>query len=89
MPVLLYSSMRYVNSSMTGLVRTSRAMRSTCARAVSAGRPSARESGEILALAHGGYVCKPDLAQGILDGLALRIEDRRFQRDIDMRLHYP
>jgi hypothetical protein len=45
--------------------------------------------GEILALAHGGDVCKPDLVEGILDGLALRIEDRRLQRDIDIRLHYP
>jgi hypothetical protein len=27
--------------------------------------------------------------EGILDGLALRIEDRRLQRDIDIRLHYP
>jgi hypothetical protein len=27
--------------------------------------------------------------EGILDGLALRIEDRLLQRDIDIRLHYP
>jgi hypothetical protein len=26
--------------------------------------------------------------QGILDGLALRIEDRCLQSDIDMRLHH-
>ena len=81
--------MRYVNSSMTGLVSTSRAMRSTWARAASAEQPIGQGKREILALAHGGYVCKPDLAQGILDGLALRIEDRCLQRDIDMRLHYP
>jgi len=44
---------------------------------------------EILALANRGNVRKADLAEGILDGLALWIEDRCLQSDIDMRLHYP
>ncbi len=44
---------------------------------------------EILALAHRGYIGETDLSQGILDGLALGVQDRCLQRDIDMRLHYP
>src|SRR5271154_6065682 len=44
---------------------------------------------EILALADARYAGKSDLAQSILDGLPLWIEDRRFQRDIDMSLHHP
>jgi len=44
---------------------------------------------EILALAHRSDIREPDLAQGILDGLALRIQNRSLQRDVDMRLHYP
>ncbi len=43
---------------------------------------------KVFALAHGSYGRKSDLAQSVLDGLALRIEDRSFQRDIDMGLHY-
>jgi hypothetical protein len=27
--------------------------------------------------------------QGVLDGLALGVQDRSLQRDIDMRLHHP
>jgi hypothetical protein len=81
--------MRYVYSSITGLVSTSRAMRSTWARAASAERPLGERKREVLALAHCGYIRKSDLAQGVVDGLALRIQDRCLQRDIDMRLHYP
>ena len=44
---------------------------------------------EILALAHRRYLCESDLAQRVLDGLALRVQDRCLQRDIDMRLHDP
>ena len=74
---------------MTGLVRTSRAMRSTSARAVSACEAVGERKREIFALAHGGDIGKPDLAEGVVDGLALRVEDRCLQRDIDMRLHDP
>ena len=45
--------------------------------------------GEVLALAHRGDLGKADLAQGVLDGLALGIQDRCLQRDIDMCRHYP
>ena len=53
------------------------------------GEPIGEGKREILALPHGSHLGKTDLAQGILDGLALRIEDRCLQRDIDMRLHFP
>ena len=55
-----------------------------------AGRePLVKRESEILALPHSGHIGKPDLAQGIVDGLALRVQDRCLQRDIDMCLHYP
>jgi len=60
-----YSSMRYVNSSITGLVRTSRAMRSTCVRAACASRPSASDKSEVLALADGRNLVEADLAQAL------------------------
>ena len=44
---------------------------------------------EILALAHGSDIGKTDLAESVVDGLALGIEDRCLWRDIDMRLHDP
>ena len=44
---------------------------------------------EILALAHAGNICKADFAQRVLDGLALGVQHRWLQRDIDMRLHNP
>jgi len=50
--------------------------------------PIVKQKREILALAHCGYIRKSDLAQGVVDGLALRIEDRSFQCDMDMRLHH-
>ena len=75
-------------SSITGLVSTSRAIRSTSVRAASAEAVGEREL-EILALTHGDHFSKPDLAQSIVDGLALWVQDRCLQRDIDMRLHYP
>jgi hypothetical protein len=53
------------------------------------GEAIGKREGEILALAHGGNFRETYLAQGVLDGLALRIEDRSLQRDIDMRLHFP
>jgi hypothetical protein len=40
-------------------------------------------------LAHCGYIGKTDLAQGVVDGLALGIQDRCLQRNVDMRLHNP
>ena len=52
-------------------------------------QPVCERKGEILALAHGCYFGKSDLVQGVLDGLALWIQDRSLQRDIDMRLHHP
>src|ERR1035441_5999934 len=51
-------------------------------------QPFGQRKREIFALAHSGYLRKSDLAQGVLDGLALRIQDRGLQRDIDMRLHH-
>jgi hypothetical protein len=42
---------------------------------------------EVLALAHCGHVGIADLAQGIVDGLALRVQDRCLERDVDMCLH--
>src|ERR1035438_8994652 len=44
---------------------------------------------EVLALPHCGYLCESDLPQRVLDGLALGVQDRCLQRDIDMCLHYP
>ena len=44
---------------------------------------------EIFALPDRGYVAVSDLVQGVLDGLALGVQDRSLQRDIDMRLHHP
>jgi hypothetical protein len=51
-------------------------------------KPIYQRQCEVFTLAHSGYIRKSDLAQGVLDSLALRIQDRCFQRDIDMRLHY-
>jgi len=42
---------------------------------------------KILALAHGGHIGKSDFAESVVDGLALRVEDRCLGGDIDMRLH--
>ena len=42
---------------------------------------------EVFALAHGGDIGETDLAKSVVDGLALRVEDRCLWRDIDMRLH--
>ena len=44
---------------------------------------------EIFALANSRNLSKSELAQGIVNGLALRIQDRCLQSDIDMRLHHP
>ena len=63
-------------------------MRSTCVRAAVGGQAIGEGKREILALADRGDLCKSDLAQGILDGLALRVENGSLQRDIDMCLHY-
>ena len=52
-----------------------------CGEAISEGKR------EILALANRADVSESDLAEGVLDGLALRIQDRCLQRDIDMCLH--
>ena len=64
-------------------------MRSTCARAASASKSVGEREREVFALAHGGDIGKSDLAESVVDGLALRVEDRCLQRDIDMRLHDP
>jgi len=44
---------------------------------------------EVFALADGGYVRIADFAQGVVDGLALGVQDRCLERDIDMCLHHP
>ena len=48
-----------------------------------------QREGEVFALADGSDIAKPYLAQSIVDGLALRVQDRCLQRDIDMCLHHP
>jgi hypothetical protein len=64
-------------------------MRSTCVRALLGAERVIERKREVFALAHSGNLGKTDLAECIVDGLALRIEDRCLQRDIDMRLHNP
>ena len=81
--------MRYVNSSITGFVRTSRAMRSTSARAAVQRYPIRKRKRKYLPWRTARHRCKANLAQGVMDGLALGIEDRCLQCDVDMRLHYP
>src|ERR1700753_3876469 len=49
-----------------------------CARGV-AGQAIGKRKSEILALAYGRYLGKSNLTQGVLDGLALWIEDRCLQ----------
>ena len=80
-------SRRKENSSITGLVRTSRAMRSTSARA--AGSGSAVVEGELkkLALADVGDSGVAHFAQGVVDGLSLGVEDGFLEGHIDMSLH--
>ena len=53
------------------------------------GEPVGERKGEVFALADGGYVRVADFAQGILDGLALGVQDLCLERDIDMCLHHP
>jgi hypothetical protein len=43
---------------------------------------------EILTLADRGHLCETDLVQRVLDGLALGVQDRCLQRDVDMCLHF-
>src|SRR5580692_2171660 len=45
--------------------------------------------GEILALADGFHLCETDLAQGVVNRLPLRIQNRGLQRNVDMSLHHP
>lgn len=51
--------------------------------------PIVQSQREILALPHGGDFAVSDLAQGVLDGLALGIQDRCLEGDVDMGLHNP
>ena len=53
------------------------------------GQPIGERQGEIFALSDRGYIRVADFAQGILDGLALGVQDRCLERDIDMCLHHP
>jgi hypothetical protein len=53
------------------------------------GEAAGERKGEILALADSSYIRKADLSQSVVDGLALRVQDRCLERDIDMSLHYP
>ena len=48
-----------------------------------------QRKGEILALADCFNLRESDLAEGIVYGLTLRIEDRGLQRNVDMSLHHP
>ncbi len=79
--------MRKLNSSITGLVRTSRAMRSASASAAFGLQAVLQRQHKVLALAHVGDALVFHPPQSIRDRLALRIQDGTFQCDIDMSLH--
>ena len=76
-----------LNSSITGLVSTSRAMRSTSAFAHPRSCHRAQRELEVFPLANILDARVLHSFECAMDGLPLRVEDSALQRDVNMRLH--
>ena len=72
---------------MTGLTRTSRAMRSTSAEAWASG-VSSRVRRKYLPWADVGHALVVHAAEGLLYGLALGVEHGAFEGDEDVGFHW-
>ena len=75
------------NSSMTGLVSTSRAMRSTSALRFFAAQPAIERELEILSLANFFQAFVAHLLERTVDGFALGIENTFLERNVNVGFH--